>query len=144
MDFPSGQTLRGDELKSDESFTCDVVIIGAGAGGAAAAWQLSQAGLSVAILEEGRKWEPNEIATKYSWALRNLYGERGTTVALGNIFLPLPRGRVVGGSTFLNSAICFRTPAKILKKWQTDFGVDWADEQTLNPPSLKRSSAPSA
>jgi choline dehydrogenase-like flavoprotein len=133
VDFPSGQTLRGDSFKSDETFTCDVVIIGSGAGGAAAAWNLTQAGLSVAILEEGRKFEPNEISTKYSWALQNLYAERGTTVAFGNIFLPLPRGRTVGGSTFLNSAICFRTPAKVLKTWQTDFGVGWADEQTLGP-----------
>ena len=51
MDFPAGQTLRGDSFKSDETFACDVVIIGAGAGGAAAAWQLTQGGLSVAILE---------------------------------------------------------------------------------------------
>jgi choline dehydrogenase-like flavoprotein len=133
MDFPAGQTLRGDSFKSDETFACDVVIIGAGAGGAAAAWQLTQGGLSVAILEEGRKWEPNELSTKQSWALRNLYGERGTTVALGNIFLPMARGKAVGGSTFLNSAICFRTPQRILKRWQDEFGVDWADEQTLNP-----------
>jgi choline dehydrogenase-like flavoprotein len=133
MVFPSGQTLRGDALKSDESYTCDVVIIGSGAGGAAAAWNLTQAGLSVAILEEGRKWEPSEIATKYSWALHNLYAERGTTVALGNIFLPMPRGRTVGGSTFLNSAICFRTPERVLKTWQKDYGIDWADVQTLTP-----------
>lgn len=133
MDFPKGQTFGGDTLTSDETITCDVVVIGSGAGGAAAAWQLTQAGLSVAILEEGRKFEPHQIATKQSWALRNLYAERGTTVSLGNIFLPMARGRVVGGSTFLNAAICFRTPKKVLDNWQKEYGIGWADADALAP-----------
>ncbi len=131
MDFPKGQTVSGDSFESDETFLSDVVIIGSGAGGAAAAWQFSQAGLSVALLEEGRKFEPQQIATKQSWALRNIYAERGTSVATGNLFLPVARGRVVGGSTFLNSAICFRTPQTILQMWQRDFGIEWADEKNL-------------
>src|SRR5689334_3712397 len=127
MDFPTGQTLAGDSLERDETFSCDVVIIGSGAGGAAAAWQLTQAGLSVAILEEGKKLEPHQVSTKQSWALQNIYAERGTTVAMGNHFLPLARGRVVGGSTFINAAICFRTPDAVLNGWAKEYGVDWAD-----------------
>lgn len=133
MDFPSGQVLRGEELERDERIECDVVIIGSGAGGAASAWRLSDAGLKVLILEEGRKWEPPQLSTKQSWALRNLYAERGTSIALGNIYLPMPRGRTVGGSTFLNSAICFRTPARVLDRWRNDFGIDWADAEKLAP-----------
>ncbi len=133
MDFPSGQTISGDSLTTDETITCDVVIIGSGAGGAAAAWQLTRAGLKVAIIEEGRKYEPQQIATKQSWALRNLYAERGTTVAIGNIFLPMARGRVVGGSTFLNAAICFRTPKKVLDTWAKDYGIGWANADELAP-----------
>ncbi|MBL8950392.1 MAG: GMC family oxidoreductase [Myxococcaceae bacterium] len=133
MNFPSGQTVNGDSFTTDETLTCDAVIIGSGAGGAAAAWQMTQAGLSVAVLEEGRKFEPHQIATKQSWALRNLYAERGTSVSMGNIFLPMARGRVVGGSTFLNAAICFRTPKKVLDVWQRDYGIDWADAEALAP-----------
>lgn len=133
MDFPKGQTFDSDKLATDETVTCDVVVIGSGAGGAAAAWQLTQKGLSVAILEEGRKFEPHQLSTKQSWALRNLYAERGTMLALGNIFLPMARGRVVGGSTFLNAAICFRTPDAILNGWVKDSGVEWADPKSLAP-----------
>src|SRR5262249_45890151 len=120
-------------FKTDETFICDAVIIGAGAGGGAAAWNLTQAGLSGASLEGGRKWEPNQTSPKQPWALRKPYADRGTTVHFGNISLPLARGKAVGGSTFLNSAICFRTPQKVLKRWQDEFGVEWADEATLNP-----------
>ncbi|MEW5742580.1 MAG: GMC family oxidoreductase [Myxococcota bacterium] len=127
MDFPAGQHVRGDSLTRDEALDCDVVIIGSGAGGAASAWRLSEAGLKVLVLEEGRKWEPHELSTRQSWALRHLYAERGTSVATGNIYLPMPRGRAVGGSTLLNSAICFRTPKRVLDRWREDFGIPWAD-----------------
>ncbi len=133
MEFPAGQTLRCDAFERDESVECDVAVIGSGAGGAAAAWVLSQAGLKVLIIEEGRKWEPEQLSTKQSWALRNLYGERATSVARGNVYMPMPRGRAVGGSTLLNSAICFRTPAPILKKWQDEFGIPWADLGHYDP-----------
>jgi choline dehydrogenase-like flavoprotein len=133
MDFPAGQTLRCDSFEKDETVECDVAVIGSGAGGAAAAWVLSQAGLKVLIIEEGRKWEPQQLSTKQSWALRNLYGERGSSVATGNVYLPMPRGRAVGGSTLLNSAICFRTPPPILKKWQDEYGIPWADAAHYDP-----------
>jgi choline dehydrogenase-like flavoprotein len=133
VDFPAGQHIRGDQLARDESLDCDVAIIGSGAGGAASAWRLAEAGLRVLVLEEGRKWEPHELSTRQSWALRNLYAERGTSVATGNIYLPMPRGRAVGGSTLLNSAICFRTPKRVLDRWREDFGIPWADEAGLRP-----------
>lgn len=133
MDFPAGQVLDGSTFAAAERIDCDVVVVGSGAGGLASAWQLSQLGLSVLVLEEGRRWEPAQLSTRQSWALRNLYAERGTTVALGNVFLPLPRGRAVGGSTLLNSAICFRTPDLVLAGWREDFGVDWADPAKLEP-----------
>lgn len=133
MDFPSGQLLRGDAFTRDESVSCDAVIIGSGAGGAAVAWRLSEAGLKVLLLEEGLKWEPEQFSARQSWALRNLYAERGSSVARGNVFIPIPRGRTVGGSTVLNSAICFRTPKRVLDRWQRDFGIGWADEAGLSP-----------
>ncbi|MBL9038362.1 MAG: GMC family oxidoreductase [Archangium sp.] len=133
MNFPSGQMLNAADFASDEVIDCDVVVVGSGAGGAASAWRLSAAGLRVLILEEGRKWEATELSTKQSWAVRNLYAERGTSVAVGNVILPLPRGKTVGGSTFLNSAICFRTPDKVLKHWQSALGIEWADAAKLAP-----------
>jgi choline dehydrogenase-like flavoprotein len=133
MDFPSGQALTHRDFLADEEVTCDVVVMGSGAGGAAAAWVLANAGLRVAILEEGRKWEPEELSTKPSWAYRNLYQERSTRLMMGNIYIPLPGGRAVGGSTLLNSAICFRTPAPVLDQWRERFGVPWADRTALDP-----------
>ena len=33
MDFPTGQTLNGDSLTSDETLTCDAVVIGSKSSG---------------------------------------------------------------------------------------------------------------
>ncbi|MHB1844632.1 MAG: GMC family oxidoreductase N-terminal domain-containing protein, partial [Deltaproteobacteria bacterium] len=39
--------------------------------------------------------------------------------------IPLPGGRGVGGSTLVNSGICFRAPDSVRRRWAS-FGLDWA------------------
>lgn len=133
MEFPKGQTLSHRDLVRDEEVACDVAVIGSGASGAAVAWELAKAGLSVAILEEGRKFEPKELVPKPSVAYRNLYSERNTRLMMGPAYIPLTGGRAVGGATLINSSICFPPPAKVLKRWHDEFGISWADAQTLAP-----------
>lgn len=106
----------------------DVAIIGAGAGGSAAAHALAAKGLTVAVLEEGRHWKPEEFTSDSAKALRNLYQGRGARSLRGNAVMPLPGGRGVGGSTLINSAICFRCPPQVLAHWRDELGCD-----TLEP-----------
>ena len=42
----------------------------------------------------------------------------------GNAAIPLPGGKGVGGSTLINSAICFRTPPDILDLWRNEYGCE--------------------
>jgi choline dehydrogenase-like flavoprotein len=100
----------------------DVAVLGAGAGGCAAAAALAQAGAKVAMFEEGRHWQPAEFKAESSFALRHLYQARGARSMRGNVVMPLPGGRGVGGSTLINSAICFRCPASILAAWREQAG----------------------
>ncbi|MBI3182398.1 MAG: GMC family oxidoreductase [Myxococcales bacterium] len=133
MDFPRGQTLVHSDFRQDEAVSCDFAVVGSGAGGAAAAWELSGHGHKVLLLEEGRHFEPEALSTRPSWAYRNLYQERATRIMAGNLYIPLPGGRAVGGSTLLNSAICFRTPDRLLEKWRTGHGIGWAEPEQLRP-----------
>ena len=48
----------------------DVVVVGSGFGGAVAALRLTEKGYRVAVLEEGRRFEPRDFA-KTSWRLRD-------------------------------------------------------------------------
>jgi choline dehydrogenase-like flavoprotein len=102
----------------------DVCIVGAGAGGSAAAAALAEAGLSVIVLEEGRHWKPSQFKANTSFALKNLYQDRGMRTLRGNAIIPMPGGRGVGGSTLINSAICFRTPPEVMRVWRDTYGCD--------------------
>ncbi len=135
VEFPAHETRRFEDLRgaTGETVSCDVAVVGAGAGGAAAAWALATRGAKVILLEEGRRYPPRELQPKPSWAYRHLYQERGTRFMAGNLFIPLPGGRAVGGSTLLNSAICFRAPDRVLRRWVDEAGVAWAEPATIGP-----------
>jgi choline dehydrogenase-like flavoprotein len=107
---------------------CDVVVVGSGAGGAAAARSLSESGLSVIVVEEGGYYDASTYTTDPVEALPNLYRDAGMTVCAGRPAIPMPVGRCVGGTTVINSGTCFRGPADVLGRWRSEFGIDWATE----------------
>jgi len=117
--FDSTQVPLGGRIR------VDAAIIGSGAGGSAVASELSKRGMSVAVIEEGRSFGLADLVTKPSWAYSNLYVGRGALIARGTLMMPMTAGRAVGGSTFVNSAICFRAPDEVLDEWTRDFGSPW-------------------
>jgi choline dehydrogenase-like flavoprotein len=118
-----------EQLKPGTRIKADVAIVGSGAGGAAVAAELAKSGLRVAVFEEGRSFAPSDLVTRPSWAYRHLYAGRSVLVARGRVLIPLAAGRAVGGSTFVNSAICFRGPDRVLREWERDFGSPWTPER---------------
>ncbi len=123
MSFASGRHAQ-ERYPEDLLVRADVCVIGAGAGGCAVAAALAEAGYDVAVVEEGRHWEPSDFRSSTPWAFRNLYQDRGMRTLRGNAIIPMPGGRGVGGSTLINSAICFRTPPEILDLWHNELGCD--------------------
>lgn len=115
----------------DLQLDVDVCVIGAGAGGCAVAAALAESGLRVAVMEEGRHWRPADFKPKSSYALRRLYQDRGARSMRGNVVMPLPGGKGVGGSTLINSAICFRCPPQILESWRDDHGLHTIDPSAM-------------
>ncbi len=102
--------------------TCDVAIIGSGAGAGITAELLTKAGLRVVIVEEGPLKTSTDFNQKEAEAYPSLYQEsaaRKTTDKAINIL----QGRCVGGSTTVNWTSSFRTPATTLAHWQGRFGL---------------------
>ncbi len=93
---------------------CDVAIVGSGAGGAAAAAVLTEAGLDVLVLESGPYVDRDTYPTDPLEGLPLLYRDGGMTIATGKPAIPVPVGRTVGGTTVINSGTCFRAPAEVL------------------------------
>ncbi|MCB9674636.1 MAG: GMC family oxidoreductase [Alphaproteobacteria bacterium] len=129
--FEPGKRRRaehGDRL----DLQCDVCIVGAGAGGSAVAAALAERGLDVVVLEEGQHWNPSDFQSKTRFALKNLYQGRGLRSCRGNAITLMPGGRGVGGSTLINSAICFRCPDPVLKSWREEHGCETLEPARMN------------
>lgn len=144
---------RFSDYGAHEEIEADACVVGSGAGGSAAAAALAEAGLRVVVVEEGRHWNPGDFKPSVPWAFKNLYAGRGTRATRGNAVMLLPGGRGVGGSTLINSAICFRTPEPVLRAWREDHGCHLLTDAwmgacfdriwrtigvTVNPPEFQR------
>jgi choline dehydrogenase-like flavoprotein len=112
----------------------DVVIIGTGAGGAVAAYELASAGLSVVMVEEGGPFSREDFTDRpLLERVGRAYRDMGLTFTAGNVTISLPMGRAVGGTTVINSGTCFRTPSWVLDSWGRDHNVRDSDPDTMAP-----------
>jgi choline dehydrogenase-like flavoprotein len=125
---PEPAGTLGDTEPRGEGEECDVVIVGSGAGGAVAAATLAEAGLDVLVLEAGRHYERDTYPGDRLAAIKTLYRGAGLTVATGRPPIVVPVGRVVGGTTVVNSGTCFRAPESVLDDWARRFGIDWGPD----------------
>ncbi len=114
--------FRGKGEDYEASF--DFVVVGSGAGGAAAAVTLARAGRSVALIEAGAWREPEDYPHTAYGAMRDLMDDWGSQVTLGRALWPVVQARTVGGTTVINSAICVRTPSDIFQQWKAQHGLD--------------------
>lgn len=101
---------------------CDYCVIGSGAGGAPVAALLSRAGFRVVILEEGPAVKDRQFPADFWQAAKLLFRDLSMTFAAGRAMLPILQGCCVGGSTTINSAICWRLPEKVWAEWKAIFG----------------------
>ncbi len=106
-------------------------VIGSGAGGAVVAAELAEGGLDVVVLEEGPARDRRDATARPRDTLPRLYRDGGQFVTLGRPPLMLPLGQGTGGTTFVNSGTCFRTPATVLERWAADHGIDGLDDDTF-------------
>lgn len=102
--------------------SCDVCVVGTGAGGAVAAALLARAGLDVVILEEGRRFSAEQLTQREAELTSELY-QNGMLRSTRDGGVVLLQGRAVGGSTLVNWATCFRLPERVLTTWQRQHGV---------------------
>ncbi|MCB9739310.1 MAG: GMC family oxidoreductase [Deltaproteobacteria bacterium] len=109
---------RAADYRDGEQLDCDVVVIGTGAGGAAAGATLAEAGIDVVFLEEGG-WHPTSSMNPYlAESMPRLWREAGTTVIYGRSTFLYAEGRCVGGSTVINGGMTYRPPESVLGAWE--------------------------
>lgn len=101
----------------------DVIIVGSGAGGSVAAMNLTNAGLTVLMLEKGPYAPPESVSNLEADAMDKYYENHGLlTTKDGNI--TLLAGSTLGGGTSINWGCCIDTPDFVLDEWVNKFGLN--------------------
>jgi choline dehydrogenase-like flavoprotein len=65
--------------------------------------------------------------------LQKLYRSAGATFSIGNVGIPIPLGKTVGGTTTVNGGTCFRAPDRVLAHWRDDYGLDELSPAAMGP-----------
>ncbi len=105
---------------ADKRLSCDVCVVGSGAGGGVAAAVLAAAGLDVVVLEAGSHYEDADFDGDELAGYRRLYLDAGAaTTADGG--MGLLAGECLGGTTLINYTTSFRTPDSVRSEWGGPF-----------------------
>lgn len=111
--------IDGRVVTAPCALQADVIVIGSGPAGSAAAREAAGHGASVIVVEEGRWVEPEEFAVGDFDAFAQLYRQMSMSVTLGPALTPYIQGRMVGGSSPPNGAICWPLPRHVHAEWVT-------------------------
>lgn len=125
--------LQASDVTRDTlELNADAVIIGSGAGGAIAAYELAKAGKNVVVLEAGPYVPSEKFTEMMAVSMDTLYADHGGQAnSAGDI--AILQGACVGGSTVVNAALCFRTPDYYLERWGKEFGLTNLTPKVMRP-----------
>lgn len=116
---PDPEPLNVIYIREDKDIQTDICVIGSGAAGAVAAYNLAKnTGKKVTILEKGKYFIPQKDFTNVEPEMIGLLYKDGALEMTQDFDLAVLQGICLGGSTTINNGICFRTPHSILDQWE--------------------------
>lgn len=124
--------IDASQVSEAMTLEADVVIVGSGAGGGVAAEIMTQAGLSVIIIEAGPLKSSESFNMEERRAYPNLY-QQAASMKTKDKAIGIFQGRAVGGSTTVNWTTSIRTPEKALAFWAEEKSVTGLSKAALAP-----------
>jgi choline dehydrogenase-like flavoprotein len=125
--------IRPVAITRDTMLSCDVVVVGSGAGGGVVAAELSAAGNDVIVLEKGGYRNETDFHQEEGRALEELYDAHGLS-ATSDLGLLVLQGSTLGGGTVINFTTSFATPPALRAEWAREHNLPHflGDEFTLS------------
>ncbi len=114
------------------SLQTEVLVVGSGAGGSTTAAQLTAAGRTVTMVEEGPWIEPDAVEPFSLEEMVLKYRHRGSSATLGSPPVAYAEGRCIGGSTEINSGLWHRLPSYLSERWRREFAIDEFTDAVLD------------
>jgi choline dehydrogenase-like flavoprotein len=115
LDSASQKALQITSIEQDTTLSCDVVIVGSGAGGGAAAGVLARSGLDVIVIESGGYYDDQDFDGSELGAITRYY--LASPAATVDQSVGLLAGSCLGGGTVVNYSTSFKTPDEVRAEW---------------------------
>ena len=98
--------------------TYDAVVVGSGFGGAVVATRLAEAGRSVVVLEQGRRWAPAQFPHTFGRSAAAVWDEQNLGFLDYRVFarVDVIQGVGVGGGSIPYFNVQLRAPAAIFER----------------------------
>ncbi|MDE0777826.1 MAG: GMC family oxidoreductase N-terminal domain-containing protein [Nocardioides sp.] len=138
---PRAKRSQAHMAKKNYSNEADYVVVGSGSSGAAIAGRLAESGASVIVLEAGKTdnkfltKKPGMIGPMHSVPQIKALNDWGYySVPQKHILdrkMPVPRGKVVGGSSSVNGMVYVRGNRANFDSWAAEGNVGW-DADSVN------------
>jgi choline dehydrogenase-like flavoprotein len=109
----------------------DAVVIGSGAGGSVAAYELSKNGWKVLLIEEGSYFTPAQFNSDEYLSQARLYRDAGFIISEEQT-LNIVQGRSIGGSTTVNWQTSLFPPTYVTDEWTNRFGWENTSREAMN------------
>lgn len=119
--------------KYENNIKCEYLVIGSGAGGAVACKYLSDLGKDVILIEDGDYHEVNKFAGSISESFLYAWRNSGITPVLSKANFAFGEGRCLGGGSYVNGGLIWRTPEIVLNEWCNMF-----NDKTFSKDNLKK------
>lgn len=119
---PTPKPIRPLAITADTTLSCDVVIVGSGAGGGVVAAELAARGRDVVVLEKGGYRNEADFTHVEGEALEQMY-DAGGLLATHDLGLVMLQGSTLGGGTVINYTTSFLTPDSVRDEWARDHGL---------------------
>jgi choline dehydrogenase-like flavoprotein len=103
-------------------YTCDVCVIGSGAGGSVIAHRAARAGRSVLVVERGPYLRAAQMNDSEIDMIPRIYKDGGLQMNTG-LDMFILQGTCVGGSTTISNMVMMRAPDDVLSSWER-FGAE--------------------
>lgn len=120
-------------LEQGGRIRCEILVIGAGAGGSTVAARLAAAGCDVVMVEEGPFITRDKRSSTAPGAFSQQWRNGGLNAAIGASPVAYAEGRCVGGGTEINSAIFQRPADELLDHWGRRYGIEQFSAAALAP-----------
>jgi choline dehydrogenase-like flavoprotein len=125
--------LKKNYIEDLEDISCDYLVVGSGAGGSVACSELIKKNKDVILVEEGSHYKIDHFKGSIADSFSKVWRNSGVTPILGNPSFGYGEGMCLGGGTYINGGLIYRTADVVLQDWEQRLKSKIYSKENLKP-----------